>query len=604
MKKSLIAVAVVSTAAHAHAANIQSSSTNETVVVTANRFAQSSNSVLADVDVVTRDDIRRSQAKSIPEVLRKLTGIQLSQNGGRGQLANIYVRGTNPTHVLVLVDGVRFVRSTKGAVDFNQIPLSYVERIEYVRGARASLYGSEAIGGVINIITIGRSHNRQVKLDVGLGSNNYQQAGVTAGIATSDDGQLNLSLGHESNDGYNVHPVAGLNDGDRHGFKTNNGLLGYTYDLNEAISVYANGRIYNNGYQYDSSYSTHGYMQSDKDDQSWTLGGDYKGEEFHSSLLLNYQQQKGWNYNKEVGKSSASTQDKLEQSNVQWSSHYVIAKWLTIAGGIDWRDSSYEDLLSDEKFSRANKAIYALMSSDIDKFKAELSGRIDDNDSFGTEPTFNTALGYQFLPEIGVKASYGTGFKAPNLYQQFDPTYGTEELDAEKSKSYEISLLGAIEGVNWNVTGYSYDIDQLIDYDYTTSHYQNVDGTSHIKGLEFEVKYTIGMVDQQFSADFKDPKDSDGNVLARRSRQVYKWNSTINFDTLDWSIDYMWASKRPDSSAELPSYALVNTSINYYVSDHVMLSGKIANVFDKNYETASGYPAAGREYYMNASYQF
>ncbi|MDF5262253.1 TonB-dependent receptor plug domain-containing protein, partial [Vibrio parahaemolyticus] len=178
----------------------QETSTDETIVVTANRFEQAESRTLADVEVVTRQDIDRIQAKTLPDVLRRLTGIQVSQNGGRGQLASLFVRGTSSDQVLVLVDGVRFARAAKGAVDFNQIPLTYVQRIEYVRGARASLYGSEAIGGVINIITIARADEEGTKLSAGLGSLDYQELSVASGIKVTESGQLNIALGSESDD--------------------------------------------------------------------------------------------------------------------------------------------------------------------------------------------------------------------------------------------------------------------------------------------------------------------------------------------------------------------------------------------------------------------
>ena len=152
MKKSALAITLASLLSPVSYLQAQETSADETLVVTANRFEQAESNTLADVEVVTREDIDRIQAKTLPDVLRRLTGIQVTQNGGRGQLASLFVRGTSSDQVLVLVDGVRFARAAKGAVDFNQIPLTYVQRIEYVRGARASLYGSEAIGGVINII--------------------------------------------------------------------------------------------------------------------------------------------------------------------------------------------------------------------------------------------------------------------------------------------------------------------------------------------------------------------------------------------------------------------------------------------------------------------
>lgn len=581
--------------------------TMETVVVTANRLPQSQHSTLSNVDVISRQEIEQSQAKSLPDVLQRLTGVQISQNGGRGQLASLYIRGTGPSQVLVLMDGVRLARSAKSSVDFNQIPLSYVDHIEYVRGAKASLYGSEAIGGVTNIITVARSRQQGTNVNIGLGSLDYKQIGGSTGVATSENGQLNVAVSHEADDGYNVHPIPGINDGDKHGFKSNNGLVGYTHDVTEQLSLFANGRLFKNTYQYDSSFGSHKYMEAEKDDQSWTLGGEFHGQQYHSLLQFNYQQQKQSDYQQSLGKESASaTRDRVTQSVAKWSNSFAVNQGLTVAGGIDWRQAGYKNLQTNREFTRDNTAVYALIVAELDRLRLEASGRMDDNEAFGQDETYNIAAGYQLMPELALRASYGTGIKAPNLYELYDPKYGNKALTPEASKSYEVGLFGRMNIIDWSITGYDTRISNLLSYDPTTYVSKNIDGQSHIKGIEVEANLSTGIVDHQLSVDIKSPKDKEGHQLVRRSRQIYKWNTTTHFDDIDWVVSYMWFSRRPTSTAhvDLASYALVNTSMNYYVTNKVTLSGRIANVFDKEYATAAGYPAAERAYYMNMSYQF
>lgn len=153
MNRTMLAMTVASLLPHASHLYAQETSIDETMVVTANRFEQSVNSTLAPVVVVTKEDIQSTQAKSIEEVLRRLPGIQVSSNGGYGQLASIYTRGTESDHTLILVNGVRVSSATAGLTAISSLPLNGVERIEYVRGPRTAVYGSDAIGGVINIIT-------------------------------------------------------------------------------------------------------------------------------------------------------------------------------------------------------------------------------------------------------------------------------------------------------------------------------------------------------------------------------------------------------------------------------------------------------------------
>ncbi len=611
MKKTLLAITCASLLFPASYLQAQEISVDETIVVTANRFEQAQSNTLADVEVVTRQDIDRVQAKTLSDVLRRFTGIQVSQNGGRGQLATMFVRGTSSDQVLVLVDGVRFARAAKGAVDFSQIPLTYVQRIEYVRGARASLYGSEAIGGVINIITVARAENEGTKLRAGLGSLDYQELSIASGMIVSDSGQLNLALGTESDEGYNVRPVEGINDGDRHGFETRNGLIGYIHNFDKQWSAFGNFRAYENAYQYDSSYGSRGYYETQKDDFSATIGGKYQSDNLMSELQVTAQKQKSWSFEQSAGKHSG-TEDELEQQNVQWTNRYLLNSDTTFAGGIDWRNESYVDKTADKTFDRANGALFGAATTMIDNAMLEGSVRVDDNEEYGSEFTYSLAAGYQFVPEFGAKASFGTAFKAPNLYQQYDPAYGEKDLKPEESDAWEIGFSGDVKGVLWSLTGYDYKITNLIDYHPMTYRYLNVDGETHIQGVELVAEFDTGIVQHQLRADYKDAEDDAGEQLQRRAKEMYKWNALVSFDKVDWSVSYQYVGKRPDVDygswpaldVEMSSYSLVDTAVSYYPTESTTISVRIDNLFDEEYEMALGYPAAERAYYLNVGYQF
>ncbi|BDP15152.1 hypothetical protein TUM13926_27450 [Escherichia coli] len=150
----------------------------DTLVVTANRFEQPRSTVLAPTTVVTRQDIDRWQSTSVNDVLRRLPGVDITQNGGSGQLSSIFIRGTNASHVLVLIDGVRLnLAGVSGSADLSQFPIALVQRVEYIRGPRSAVYGSDAIGGVVNIITT-RDHPG-TEISAGWGSNSYQNYDVS-----------------------------------------------------------------------------------------------------------------------------------------------------------------------------------------------------------------------------------------------------------------------------------------------------------------------------------------------------------------------------------------------------------------------------------------
>ncbi|CAM3910540.1 Vitamin B12 transporter BtuB precursor [Vibrio aerogenes CECT 7868] len=607
MNKTCLAIAVASLFSY-----VGSTYADEPVIVSANRYEQSAGTTLADVELITREDIETTQAKSLPQLLRRLVGIQVFQNGGRGQNASLSVRGTSSSQVLVLVDGVRFARAAKGAVDFNQIPLNYIRRIEYIRGARASLYGSEAIGGVINIITIARSEHEVKEVNVGLGSLDYKEINAIAGLQTTEKSQLNLAAGHESTDGYNVHPLTGVNDNDKHGFKSSHGLIGYVHQVNDHIQLFSHARMYQNTYQYDGSFSSfHSLKESEKKDYAVTLGGNFEQEQFHSSLMMNTQRQRGWNYTQSTGKDSG-TKDKVHQQNIQWNSHYELNPATVVGGGIDWRNESYSDINNSNRFDRENFAAYGFGSYQKEKLLLEASLRGDHNQEFGGRATYNLGAGYQFIPEFGLKLNYGTAFKAPNLYQQYDPTYGETNLKSEKSKNAEISFEGDIQGIGWSVSAYNYKIDNLIDYNPSTFVYMNVDGETNIKGVEFTSEFNTGIIQHQISAEYKHAEDENGQQLQRRAKEMYKWNALISFSQLDWSVSYQFVGERPDvdyssypyNNIVLGGYSLVDTAVSYYASESVTINARIDNLFDKEYETAKGYVSPERAYYLNIRYQF
>ena len=191
-------------------------SNSDTLVVTANRFQQPVNTVLAPTDIVTRDDIDRWQSKDLNDVMRRLPGVDIARNGGMGQSASLYVRGTEARHVLVLIDGVPMARpGISNGVDISQIPISLVQRVEYIRGPRSAVYGSGAIGGVVNIITMTDAERSQI--NAGAGTNGYQ----------SYDGAFNKRFGdtlvtaagaYQTTKGFNVQPNSSYSgDSDRDG---------------------------------------------------------------------------------------------------------------------------------------------------------------------------------------------------------------------------------------------------------------------------------------------------------------------------------------------------------------------------------------------------
>lgn len=192
--------------------------TPDTLVVTANRFQQPVNTVLAPTDIVTREDIERWQSRTVLDVMRRLPGVDVAQNGGMGQSSSLFVRGTEAKHVLVLVDGIPVARpGISNNSDIDQIPVSLVQRIEYIRGPRSAIYGSGAIGGVVNIITMTGEERSQI--NAGVGSKGYQQYDGTYRQRFGDT-VVTAAGAYQTTKGFDVQPRSGYSgDSDRDGYR-------------------------------------------------------------------------------------------------------------------------------------------------------------------------------------------------------------------------------------------------------------------------------------------------------------------------------------------------------------------------------------------------
>ncbi len=236
---------------------------------TANRFEQPAKTVLAPTSVVTRDDIDRWQATSLLDVMRRLPGVDIAQSGGMGQLSSLFIRGTNSSHVLILIDGIRLNQAgVTGSSDLSQIPISLVQRIEYVRGPRSAVYGSDAIGGVVNIITAREKPG--TTLSAGVGSNGYQAYDASTQQQLGDSTRVTLAGDYTYTKGFDVvanrHGWMAIRaQTDRDGFmnKTLYGALEHAFTDGQWSGFvrgfgYDNRTAYDGYYSYDNSFNLDG----------------------------------------------------------------------------------------------------------------------------------------------------------------------------------------------------------------------------------------------------------------------------------------------------------------------------------------------------------
>ncbi|WP_315905418.1 TonB-dependent receptor domain-containing protein [Vibrio fluvialis] len=607
MNKSLLAVAVASLLPYASFSFAQDTSADETVVVTANRFEQKQASVLSATTVISRQEIEQYQANSLTEVLRRVPGVEIAQNGGRGHNASVFMRGTNSDHVLVLVDGVR-IDSAAGGVAINHFPLGLVERLEVIRGPGAAMYGSDAVGGVINIITRSHRGNNLKQVTAGIGSNQTRKGDVVAKADVNEQGHLQLAAGFEKTDGYDIKSTQ---TGVDYGYESQNLMGGYEHRFNDNWLGYVSASWFDSDVEYNSSGSVyHGFS----DNQSFTGQLNYEGAKLKSLVTLNYQQTENLDYSQSEGKDNASTRANIDLTQIQWANIYQLNEYVELGGGVDGRRESLgDDALSYGSAhslageSRDTKGIFGSGKLTISDWVLEANVRHDKHDKYDEHTTWSVAAGYQLGEYHRVRASYGTAYKAPS----YSDLTTTPDLEAEESRNIEVGVSGDYSFARWNISAYDNKVDNLIIWYEGSSGWYSDNVDARIKGLEMDVNFDTGPINHTFVAEFKDHEDDNGVQLARRAKQNYKWITSAQFGDVEVNTTYTFTGKRldlPKTEATdedyIPATNLWDVSVGYWVSDAFVVRTRVENLFNEQYETAVGYRAPERAYYLNASYQF
>lgn len=593
----------------------------DTLVVTANRFQQPVNSVLAPTDVVTREDIQRWQSKDLNDVMRRLPGVDISQSGGMGKSSSLYVRGTESRHVLVLIDGVPMARAgISNAIDIGQLPVSLVQRIEYIRGPRSAVYGSGAIGGVVNIITM--SNDEKSQINAGMGSDGYQ---TYDGIMNKRFGDTIVTAAgaYETTRGFNIQPDSPYSrDSDRDGYRNKLFWGGVQHKFNDNVSGFFRGYGYTANSDYDQG--SYGYVGGNDEaqnyTQSWDAGLQYSSGIYSSQLIANYQHIKDYNYSNDLGRYAGDASlDNMEQRYIQWGNSVEVGHG-AVSGGADWKQEKLtsSSTTKADTYKRDTTGLYLTGQQQIDSVTLEASGREDHDEQFGWHGTWQTAAGWEFVDGYRATLSYGTGFLAPSLGQQYGATrfassYGpgiaaNPNLKPEESRQWEAGIDGLTGPLDWRLAAYHYKVQNLIDY--KDNQYVNMKSAT-IKGLEWTGNITTGPVDHHLTLQYVDPRDDETNkVLYRRAKQQVKYELTGQIFELGWNVMYQYLGERYDNDydnnrdVKMGGLSLWDIGVSYPLTSHLTVRGKIANLFDKDYETVYGYQTAGREYTLSGSYTF
>lgn len=506
------------------------------------------------------------------------------------------------------------------AIDIGQLPVSLVQRIEYIRGPRSAVYGSGAIGGVVNIITM--SNDEKSQINAGMGSDGYQ---TYDGIMNKRFGDTIVTAAgaYETTRGFNIQPDSPYNgDSDRDGYRNKLFWGGVQHKFNDNVSGFFRGYGYTANSDYDQG--SYGYVGGNDEaqnyTQSWDAGLQYSSGIYSSQLIANYQHIKDYNYSNDLGRYAGDASlDNMEQRYIQWGNSVEVGHG-AVSGGADWKQEKLtsSSTTKADTYKRDTTGLYLTGQQQIDSVTLEASGREDHDEQFGWHGTWQTATGWEFVDGYRATLSYGTGFLAPSLGQQYGATrfassYGpgiaaNPNLKPEESRQWEAGIDGLTGPLDWRLSAYHYKVQNLIDY--KDNQYVNLKSAT-IKGLEWTGNITTGPVDHHLTLQYVDPRDDETNkVLYRRAKQQVKYELTGQIFELGWNVMYQYLGERYDKDydnnrdVKMGGLSLWDIGVSYPVTSHLTVRGKIANLFDKDYETVYGYQTAGREYTLSGSYTF
>ncbi|GAB3348902.1 TonB-dependent vitamin B12 receptor [Lysobacter tyrosinilyticus] len=616
LRRSLLATSLLCAIAPAFADEPAKPTELDDVIVTATRTAQTQDATLAAVDVITRADIERLQPQSLPELLRGSPGLTISNNGGAGKASSVFLRGTESDHVLVLVDGVRIGSATLGTAALQGIPVDQIERVEIVRGPFSSLYGADALGGVIQIFTRRPHQAFEPNASAAIGS--FRTSRGSAGLAGRSEGEqsgwYSVQAAYETTDGINAYRDNPANpydapNPDRDGYRNRSLSVAAGQRFSQAWDIEGRALRTEGRNEYDGGFSN---MDKTVQQVVGTRVHYAPTETIKFTLGLGRADDKSDNFFDDTKRGSFNSQRNSGSLQADFGFGDDL---LTV--GYDWRQDEVDSTTTYERDSRLNRAVFAQWQGHYGAQSVQVGLRHDDDSQFGGETTGSALWGWDFTDTLRLTASYGTAYKAPTFNELYYPGFGNPNLSAEKARSFELGLRGKQGWGIWAVNVFETRADDLIAYDPTLvdathpfGQPNNVD-EARIRGVEATVDTEIAGWTVHGAATLLDPRDDsndgyDANVLARRARTSGRIDVDRTFGHISLGTTVNGSGYRYDDPANftrMGGYGTTDLRVAFTFTPAWTLQLNANNVFDKRYETAAFYNQPGRNYLLSLRYR-
>lgn len=599
----------------------QAESHGDTLVVTASRIESRADELLSDVTVIGRDELAASGASSLVDVLGRQPGIQYSQSGGIGKNASIYMRGSNFGHVLVLVDGVRTGSATLGEANLPALPIEQIERIEILRGPASALYGSDAIGGVIQIFTRqGAGQGVRPSVYAGVGSDHLRRAGaaVSGGVG---EWAYRLGAGYVEVDGFSARDEA-VADPDRDGYRETDasGQLSWSPAKGHTVGasfLYSKGRNW-----FDSEYDAlpaNLFLNSEVSTLA-LYAKNQLSERWHSTLRYGRSSDDSFNrYSLWYDPSHFRTVD----DQLTWQNDIRLSAG-TLMLAIEHLKQSVASSNDYAQSDRELRSVLAGWTGNYGPHRIQLNLRRDDSSSFDDKTTGAFAYGFQLTDALRLSASYGTSYVAPTFNDLFWPnqtsvwfgttyiTQGNLSVKPEEGRNREFAIIWDDGQSSLSATYYLNKVRNLIDWETTMINPTtslttptNV-ASARLEGLTLQGATRLGEVKASASIDFLKARDDEtGDRLQRRADRSMTLRAERPFGALRVGAEMVASDGRYSKSHNtdwLPGYAIANVFGQYAVDEALTIEARVDNVFDKDYALIKDFKTGGVSAYLGIRY--
>ncbi len=594
------------------------------IVVTATRTPTKTSNVIAQTRVIDSETLQRYQGQTVVDVLKNQPGINITQSGGMGTASNFYMRGFDSKQVLVIIDGIRYGSISLGSPSLNLLAADQIDRIEVLYGASgSSIYGSDAMGGVIQIFTKGNNvEQSNVSTTVGYGSNNHYQVGIT-GQLKNDTSSLSLGVSRNETDGFNAIANSDSYDfnADDDGFKSTNASLALQHKLSDSLSagisalytdsttdIDSAGNAFPNAYSDQKNGSANAYLQykTPLTVSKLSYGQSIDKSTTHDANSIDYQ--KGSQYD------TTQEQARLETSiNAQPGTVIVGAEWLSQQ--LDASDvldfSGYPDPAVQTPYNpedRTVKSAFVSYQLADTYYDVQANYRVDDNSQYGHESTYNLGAAIRPLAGMRIGANYATGFRAPTFNDLYWPGFSNPNLKPERTENTEVFVEYVNDAQTSRLTGYYTDAEDLI------SSAANI-SEAKIKGLSLTSDWNMNAFIFGLGYDYLDAKDKTANSASYNQQLAYrpKNSGMVYVGYQQPMFDVRLEAKHTDDrltaeNNKLDSYTLLNLSGAVYITPNLRANLRVDNITDEDYTLASQfgneYATEGTSYFGSLTYDW